>query len=248
MNDDLLCDPKLKIERAKSHVNDLTREVRAFINSKPHRIIEKPYSYRGQKRTCVFLKLRRNIPDVIPLIAADAVHNLRVSLDQLTYRLAQINGYPNSTNTYFPVARCAQVFKSESRRKLRRLDPVAQEMINRLKPYKGGNNLLWSLHALDIADKHRIVVPVGSANFGTNISQLSRSEHIRVYPRNWDSLNDQSKLWSMPTDTHPQGDFKLRLDIEFREVALQGRPIAAALSDLIDLVERIVRTFDKKFF
>ena len=35
--------------------------------------------------------------------------------------------------------------------------PEAVEAIDRLKPYKGGNDLLWKIHALNNLDKHRAI-------------------------------------------------------------------------------------------
>jgi hypothetical protein len=48
------------------------------------------------------------------------------------------------------------------------------EAIDALKPYKGGNDLLWNLHELNNIEKHRLLITVGamfqSFNFGAHAS------------------------------------------------------------------------------
>ena len=39
----------------------------------------------------------------------------------------------------------------------------AVTIIQSIRPYKEGNLLLWQLHRLDIFDKHRLLIFVGSA-------------------------------------------------------------------------------------
>ncbi len=39
--------------------------------------------------------------------------------------------------------------------------PEAIEAIDRLKPYKGGNEPFWKLHKLDCTDKHHLLLAVG---------------------------------------------------------------------------------------
>ena len=41
--------------------------------------------------------------------------------------------------------------------------------IDALKPYKGGNDVLWQLHELNNVDKHRLILTVGSAVRSTDL-------------------------------------------------------------------------------
>ncbi len=92
MKSDPLRDPKLKVKWAKRHIHDLDQTVRSFIAKKPWRVSEEADSESPENRIQVVASLRRELPDAISLGAADAVHNLRIALDQLTYRLAELNG------------------------------------------------------------------------------------------------------------------------------------------------------------
>lgn len=38
--------------------------------------------------------------------------------------------------------------------------PVADLIVDTVKPYEPGNPLIWSLHCLNISDKHEFFVPV----------------------------------------------------------------------------------------
>jgi hypothetical protein len=162
---DPLVGPKLKIERAKNHIRDLHQAVRAFIESKPYVLFEQHHPHSTTKD--IKVRQRLKLPPEIGLIAADAVHNLRVSLDRLVGRLAESNGAPDLAGVSFPFAGDAQTFQSrQCRGKISKLSTDAQRSICALKPYLGGNNLLWSLNELDIIDKHRDVVAIGSTNAG----------------------------------------------------------------------------------
>ena len=157
--------PKLKIERAKRHIHDLHSVIVTFIQSNPYRMFEEDNPDGVSKN--IKVQLRGRIPDDIGLIAADAVHNLRVSLDQMACRLAEANGVSSTAGVYFPFGKDAQIFEAQIKEKIKKLHPDAIDMIRGLKAYPGGNDLLWSLNELDITDKHREIVAIGMLEVDT---------------------------------------------------------------------------------
>ena len=42
------------------------------------------------------------------------------------------------------------------------MEGMRKQAIDAVKPYKGGNDSLWRLHQLNLADKHRFLITVGS--------------------------------------------------------------------------------------
>lgn len=113
--------PKLKIERAKRHIHDLHSAIVTFIQSKPYQMFEEDNPDGVSKN--IKVQLSGRIPSDIGLIAADAVHNLRVSLDQIACRLAEANGASSTAGVYFPFGKDAQIFEAEIKRKIKEAPP-----------------------------------------------------------------------------------------------------------------------------
>jgi len=244
---DQLRNPKLKIERAKQHVLDAEREIVAFIKSNPYKMFEEVEQKTGDK--LVKVKLLRELPGTVETTTADAVHNLRVALDQLACCLAERNGYPGSTNTYFPFARSRDAFESKGvQEKIKELDPKAVGMICALKPYKGGNDQLWAIHALDLMDKHRSLVQCGTVSEGMNIDHLIVSGRAKILPPRWNPLGEDMTPFRLAANTKLEGNIQFLFEIAFRDEGLIGQPVVATLNKFVNLVEDILLTFETRFF
>lgn len=148
--------PTLKIRRAEQHFNEIVKAwdtyfpaIQIYIDaqSDPDNII-----YRA--------KVATPIPSELSTIIGDVVHNLRSSLDQLICDLVRRNNGVVTRDHAFPIQQSQPSFESRSRTALRGLTPRAEAFIRRLKPYQGGNDLLWMLSCLDNMDKHNTIVPV----------------------------------------------------------------------------------------
>jgi hypothetical protein len=53
-------------------------------------------------------------------------------------------------------------YETEKARKVEGMTELAIKHIDNLKPYKGGNQVLWRIHELDNIDEHRSLFTVGS--------------------------------------------------------------------------------------
>lgn len=135
-------------------------------------------------------------------------------------------------------------------------------MIRGLKAYPGGNDLLWSINALDITDKHQDIVPIGSMSSGVGVSflgpQIHSGDGTSVYIQGplkitanpvWNPLDESAVFMTIPRNTKLEAQVNLALDVAFREVGpVKGKPIVGILNDLADIVERILLTFETRFF
>lgn len=159
---------RIKIERAKQHITDLQADIRAFHERHLYEIVGEDDVDTGD------WVLKAKIIEVPPprwgAMAGDAIHNLRASLDILWRFLM----YPSSSSdtddrrTQFPIMQSAKLFKARFSRPIKGSRRAAVDLLKAVKPYKGGNDLLWLLHQLDIIDKHRGLVPAYST-VGTTI-------------------------------------------------------------------------------
>ncbi len=90
----------------------------------------------------------------------------------MAYRLFIIGvgdaGEPDK-HIYFPIADDATKYKSQAPGQVKGMRPEAIAAIEASKPYKGGDDILWRLHKLNIIDKHRLLLTVGSAFRSLNL-------------------------------------------------------------------------------
>ncbi len=157
---------RVKVERAYKHIEDLEDAIRPFSNA-----ITQTVSFDRDLDTGepILKSSPLHIYDSsIPAIAGDVIHNLMSALDHLAYQLvcvgieSGIARNQRAEEIKFPFAHDADTYKSRKLRYIEGAGREAIEAIDRLKPYKGGNAALWLLYKLDIHDKHRLILAVGS--------------------------------------------------------------------------------------
>ena len=163
----------LKVERAKCHVADLEREIRAFLKSNPYGVGTKRDP--NTRKLIYYVTSVRDTPDKLALIAGDAVQNLSSALDHLAYQLvcSDTDDKPPSPNwIYFPVQDTAEKYETKKRGKIQGARQETIDAIDVLKPYKGGNDSLWMLYRLNNIEKHRLLITVGSMFHSVNVGAL----------------------------------------------------------------------------
>lgn len=157
---------QVKVERAKKHLRDLAAEIIALQDTTiltpdpntgvaPHPInLWHPHKFQKVP----------TLPFDAVTIAGDVVHNIRAALDHLARQLVLVGmdcapvvplTEKELRGIEFPIAETFEKYESDKARKTKRMLPEASEAIDKLKPYKGGNDALWRIHELDNIDKHR---------------------------------------------------------------------------------------------
>jgi len=150
--------PRQKLRRAAAHIKALEGAIAEYFATDWYTcdFVRNP---EGQYSLKVVV---RGSPQDFGLIVGDVVHNLRAALDLLAVEVVARNS-GNSKNVYFPFADSAEnLDEMIKRRNFHRSSPADQEAIRQLKPFRGGNHLLRSLHDLDIQDKHHSLIPHAS--------------------------------------------------------------------------------------
>lgn len=162
----------VKITRAKEHIADLRREIKAFIDTSPYKVACKIDSDR---RPVYYVQSVEPTPDSLPAIAGDAVQNLMSALDHLAYQLVCSDTGdkpPDPRRIYFPIQDDATNYEAKKHAKLQGATQATIDAIDALKPYKGGNDDLWILYRLNNIDKHRLLLTVGSCAGGVHLGRI----------------------------------------------------------------------------
>jgi hypothetical protein len=164
---DRLSGVRLKMGRARKHLEELHALIQEFMQGDP----ERTDSIGGAdlhidnikgKLTC-----DARIPDAPPvhkwgLVVGDVLHNLRSALDHLAWQLVLANGKSPTSRTEFPIFKDDREFKDQARRKVGGMSKDARTAIESLQPYATRKDdpegePLWCVQELSIVDKHRLL-------------------------------------------------------------------------------------------
>jgi hypothetical protein len=193
--------PRLKVIRAKKHIDEFKSKADSFLARNPYQIIveENVGNHHIKWPRSLVFHVREEIPEEFSAIIGDAVHNLRSALDLLLCALVRANGR-SDTGVQFPVARDAESLDEVIEKGgVARGGEIALKFVRGLNPYRGdgGNWAISAIHDLDILDKHRLIIAVGGASDlerGIVGLRWERSMTLTMPGYRWTGLEDGSKL------------------------------------------------------
>jgi hypothetical protein len=156
-HDELAYPAKLKIGRAKQHINELWLDVEKFMKPRPFRLVVK---HRPQANEFLLVTKRdRPIPDPWSLIIGDIVHNLWSALDLAIYSMASDKA-PDPHALMFPFVREEKSLEGKIKSaQVCFAGTNVVRYIRTLEPYRDGNPVLSGIFRLDTRDKHRLLIP-----------------------------------------------------------------------------------------
>jgi hypothetical protein len=225
--------------------------------SKPYRFVKKPNS----ERVCLDLvfEVVEPIPDDIFLLASEALHHLRSSLDNLVYDLAGSPGLSGHSRLAFPIVSNQPKVGSDDEKRYNRMvkgvGPDAKAVIDGLQPYALRNdgeegaqraNQLLQLATLSNIDKHRIL-PIGAGHkttvtggsIGIGEDNFGISHTLFAIPM----LKHNTVIWECFPE-HMSLDISIFCDI----VLDDGWPNDVAGRILADMLSRIRLTIEEFVF
>jgi hypothetical protein len=172
------------------------------------------------------------------------INTIRSSLDILASALWARNRVSNNPEAHFPIFACVHDFIDPliglESKKWKWLSAAERSIIKRLKPYPGGNDLLWSLHQLDIMRKHRRLLKIEPTPAFFRVAGPS------VYPiaNGWIRARNETVI-ALIAKNAPQPQITRTFTITFDEPGMAERkPLIAALYDLAGIAKSIIESFD----
>jgi hypothetical protein len=235
---------RIKVERAKKHLHDLAANVLA--TERRNIVITnrdlKSADSASNEPTFKFQQglpaadTRANVPRFSAEVlagAGDIAHNLRSALDHLMCHLLLVAGSGITKQDYFPI--CQDFARYEARKAgiVNRVRPKVIEALDRLKPYKGGNDPLWRGHELDRIDKHRALFSLA---------------HDFLLHADW--LDGDFLFKKDAPDYAGLYDPQVEKDMQFEIEKTLGQPqipsrnaVLPSLHQLVDAVERTILIF-----
>jgi hypothetical protein len=144
-----------KLRRADQHISDLNSLISAYFNQRPFKVVKRFNADTGN--LSLSIKCEIPIPDQIPIILGDAIHNLRAVLDHAYFSIITRNT-SRRDNIQFPIYRPDNKKDVLGRRLVKLAGEKVCEAIEYCQPEPGGRYLIYELDAIDVEDKHRAIL------------------------------------------------------------------------------------------
>lgn len=189
-----------KLNRADQHIRDLKARLAAFYATNPYAVGAERDPNSG--RPTYYIRSVRGVPPDIPAVAGDALQCLRSALDHIAYQLVSIGkpGGASPEHVYFPIHSSDQGYRANLKGQVGGARKEALQAISATRPYKGGNDLLWQLHKMNIVDKHRLLIAAGGSFQSFNVMR-SMIQHMRDFPPGALELAAKMQLFLRPADS-----------------------------------------------
>jgi hypothetical protein len=243
MRDDLL-DAQAAIDWAVAQLPTLMARLESWGNGPRYRLVFEPHPEIKKK----LIKLA-DIKQLDPIINAEVgviINSIRSSLDILITSVALRYGYTNTNRTYFPITNSEADFvdgKYNGKEAIQALPPRERSIIENLKPWRGGNNLLFALHKLDIMRKHQRLIDVRMVPWAIAASPAAFKAGLEFVP-GWPGLKNDAVIGWTHIDA-PDCNPDMSLKVQFDEtIASTNNHLVGALCDFTSLAYAIVKLFD----
>lgn len=250
----------LKIDRASERIIELSN---LLDEERPFRYILETNTITRERAT--FAKHNQAVIDRAGLIAGDAVHNIRSSLDHAWWAIVSpLVPEPRARRfIQFPFSETAtRLEDAVSSRLAQRVSEEFFRAVVRLKPHgeAGGNRLLYLIDQLDIPDKHRTLPP--TANY-TRINSRIIQQQVPDFPSGildgGFGMNRRDIVWKAnvihpatlgtavpPTTYIFEKELDVPVDIIFEIDAPYFRgPLVPTLNQLVDVARETIAILRK---
>lgn len=154
--------PNLKMDRAEHHINELESIFRRYVIDNMRRARPKK---KRDGREVPSRRVGSKLPEHVPTVLGDAIHNLRVALDHAYTIVVEANGGTTTDWTVFKFGKDRQSLEGSMKgaKEDRLPDAIITRILDEIEPYEGGKLSLYDLHRLDITDKHSVLLPLHRA-------------------------------------------------------------------------------------
>ncbi len=241
-------DARAKIKRANKHIADLEHRLAEIPDSRRSSVeIDPNTRYKSLKHDIVD---ERWVTDV-PLLIGDVVHNLKCALDYSWLEVVKVV-VPSAVDKFakFPVRETRDELQTAMEgRKIQEASPeLFTLMLDNIRPYKGGDFAIWTLHDLDIMDKHRLLIPVTAC---VSIKDFKLEDEFGVHTAStWGAIQNPPYYITFPEHINIKEHGELLFEVSFDQAAVEDAPSVNAtfgiytqcIIEVVEALEAFVET------
>lgn len=269
--------PYMRIDRANAHFQILKSEILEFLGREPYRVL--PETDPETDYELFRIKVIEAIPNTWAVLIGDIFHNLRSALDNLAIDLLRLHTQdPSKTaidETYSPIGKTKTTFDKALQEKFKRVHPTALKIVKRLKPYQGGIDAFWTIHRLNILDKHVCLLPCavtrkktivtfsrfvdeGDGSFAAYLNSMKEGGKVEFAGssglKDGDIIGSALKIEAVSPNALGGVDrarptdqtIEFTLDIAFgKGQVIDGEPVIPAIEKIIDFTKRVIGIFER---
>lgn len=233
-----------KIKRAKTHLDELHRELRVFFErDEPY---ETPGKYNPEtKRFTFYFQTRGDPPPILDILVGETAHALRSSLNNLVSALS--GGSYGDTD--FPIFVSESDFRKYGRKRLRRLHKRHRDVIEALQPYHRPDPdaaPLAILNRLAREDKHRsatfrLAAFIEADMHFNAVRDIASYGEVIIYGGRIENGDPLADVEIVPAGPQPELHIncKVRADVAFGEGWLLLEPFPAVIKEVRDIVAKL---------
>lgn len=242
MTDDLL-EPRAAVDWAIAQLEVTERRIETWRKECPYELFTYFDPEMGKKA------IKHSEPPLPLIINAEAgaiVNSIRSSLDILAVALAARNGFVDSKDTYFPICGSVNDFidpLNGGLKKINRLSAQDRATIEHLRPYHGGNDMLYALHQMDIMRKHRKLLAVHVDKHFSLTGYFLDPIWAHELPPEKRPKDKTLLVWVGPDSLETHGELTVKVTLT-RGEALPPAPVVPALREFCSLAYSVISLFE----
>jgi hypothetical protein len=242
---------RAKVERGKEHIRRLEQHIDAFQQREPYGVVlEANPTTPGH--TQFVQRVREDVPDAVSLSLGDAVHNLRAALDHAICAAVRIAGNTVTSAHQFPFYKHGTVGEAIQSRHIEDAGREVVRVIERIDPSKDNQPALWMPHDLDVADKHRLLIPGLAVVDVLGFSLAGRPDTPRSYYARTTDVQDgmvylvvPGPVENWPLNLGVAQKFELQLPpaagVPAEPMGRAPRAVAATVADVVEQIAAATR-------
>jgi hypothetical protein len=189
------------------------------------------------------------LPLAFSVEAGAYINAIRSSLDVLACVVGKREAFLEPDNIYFPIAGSLDSFTTgdyPGSKFIKNISADHRLVFEKYKPYKGGNDDLWSCHQLDITRKHKRLLGIylraaRSWVTGYNLRETFQSAAVAFIPGGPGETILGLLLKGAP---RPQVNYTARVCFNEAAAAMPGAPVVPAMRGFARIALDVINAFD----
>lgn len=251
---------KLKVFRAKRHIDEAQKLFELYTNSDYCRIVVDRKSEDGSQ---IVRAVAETIPAHLVLSIGDTFHNLNSAMDYVMTGMMRAAGL-STKRISFPTNESRQQLRKSfmasprgreptNRRILKAFPAFVMMLFTKMKPYPGGKFLLWEITKADNIDKHNLIIPtvtitelqdVHFKNPGNNI--VVYGLNITIGPRGFTDVAKYTGIDEI--EILEKGKAISRIDFPDNFEVFAGAPVFPTLLNCVECIEGAIAMIESANF